>query len=125
MNKPDTQKITCKTCGKENVSDWKDGDCITCARDKILGSETRVGLQEIREQLDKIFTKLKFVEIGEDGSNVYQESKPFSSQLNEAVALFQQALTSLKSELVGLACPECRVRMEDKLNNGGTQHETS
>ena len=34
-------------------------------------------------------------------------------------ALFTQALTAVTE----LACDKCRVRMEDKLNNGGTQHE--
>jgi beta-phosphoglucomutase-like phosphatase (HAD superfamily) len=28
--------ITCKTCGRPDVPDWGDGNCITCARDAVL-----------------------------------------------------------------------------------------
>lgn len=42
---------------------------------------------------------------------------------NQATQSILQALTSVKREMVELACDKCRVRMEDKLNNGGTQHE--
>ena len=41
MTNNPTGKITCKTCGRENVVDWKDGNCITCARDKILNPRDR------------------------------------------------------------------------------------
>lgn len=50
--------------------------------------QTHTNSEELREQLDKIFTKLKLVNIDEDGNNVYEESQPFNRQLDEAVALF-------------------------------------
>lgn len=36
-------KITCKTCGKENVPDWNGkGQCITCSRDEVLGVNSKL-----------------------------------------------------------------------------------
>jgi hypothetical protein len=41
--------ITCKTCGREVVPDWDGkGNCISCARDEVLGSES---IEEILVQL--------------------------------------------------------------------------
>lgn len=31
-------RIICRNCGREDVPDWKDGLCITCARNKVLGN---------------------------------------------------------------------------------------
>lgn len=51
-------KITCRNCGIENVPDWKDGLCITCARDKVLdGSSDSSSSSDNTQELDEIFTK--------------------------------------------------------------------
>lgn len=35
---PDPPKMTCKTCGKDNIVNWDgNGNCITCTRNQILG----------------------------------------------------------------------------------------
>jgi hypothetical protein len=55
---------------------------------------------ELWETLDKIFTKMELVEIGEDGSNVYRGSKPFISQLDEATKLIQAKLIEARIDEV-------------------------
>lgn len=45
------QKITCKTCGRENAPDWDgEGRCITCARDRVLAPAERAELERYRKQ---------------------------------------------------------------------------
>ena len=93
----ETQQITCKTCGVENVPDWKDGDCITCARYKILGSETQLTLQE---QIAKVMVDygVDFYE-GNLMHRTEQRLALIEDFQNDIVALFTQALTSLKREM--------------------------
>lgn len=40
----------CKTCGKELITDWDEGNCITCARDKILGEPSTTKYESVNEQ---------------------------------------------------------------------------
>lgn len=49
---------------------------------------------DLYEMLDKVFTKLQLVEVGEDGTNIYSESKPFLSQITEAKAKIEAYVTT-------------------------------
>lgn len=55
-------------------------------------------MTELDELLDKAFTKLELVEIGENGNNVYRESKPFRSQITEAKQAIQALLEQEKNK---------------------------
>ena len=101
----ETQQITCKTCSVENVPDWKDGDCITCARYKILGSETQLTLQEKKRELIIELSNHYYEEYRYDRPNDSTEQlAAFARDIatNEVDELLEackaQALTSLKGD---------------------------
>jgi hypothetical protein len=67
-NSPDG-KITCKTCGRENVPDWNgEGDCISCSRDALLG--------KYEDELSNLLHPLR----------KYSISIAFEGKLDEALA---------------------------------------
>lgn len=39
----------CKTCHKPLITDWNEGDCIKCARDKVLNQTTDSGKPSLAE----------------------------------------------------------------------------
>lgn len=45
----------CKTCGKELITDWDEGNCITCARDKILGEPSTTKYESVIREFENQF----------------------------------------------------------------------
>lgn len=55
-NTPNTDKITCNKCGREDVPDWNGkGHCITCARDEVLGTPNT----PIEDEPDQFFREVE------------------------------------------------------------------
>lgn len=76
----------------------------------------------LKEKLDKIIiAHNQYIDsVWQGKADIYSPPQTAQSILD----LFTEVLTELLKE-DGLACDKCRVRMEDKLNNGGTQHEVA
>jgi hypothetical protein len=83
----DQPKITCITCGQENVPDWDgNGHCITCARDLVLGGKPSADGEELKPRLRGILAQISggAYQAGAD-YKVYTSDEKYIDQIVAAI----------------------------------------
>jgi len=93
----ETDKITCNTCGRKDVPNWKDGNCIKCARDKVLGA-TPPPKDIASGELDELIKNL-YCDAFLNGFNTQESKDGFDiSKFSEPRAEAKSALSQLMLE---------------------------
>lgn len=103
MTNPPTD-TTCKTCEKKLITDWHEGDCIKCARDKVLGVDTTVEKWEdkIGETVEHLVTVIGigWEEAHDDSMSQKKKEQAYKSACKYAREYIEEAISLSVEEAV-------------------------